>query len=691
MLTVSQPVVAENAPMLAFEFTKKLDQITADLSGNGRHGTIRGQVDFVEGPAGPAIVLDDDDHIRIKSDSGLDVSDALTIDLWVRREQGGGTLVDRVSDRYRLAVQPDGNAYFGLKTDGSRADLAAGLVPVGKWTRLTAVFERPMMTLYVNGRQVGERKWDHDVGPGGTLTVIGSHAGRDSFFKGAIGPIRVYDFARPPRPEDVELAAAKSKSKKEIRLAMNETDEIVAVDNGTMRVELDKRVGAIRFLSVNGKTLVKDNAAPLVFGTLMESEDYDGTVDFVKRRFIDGENVFKSLDADAGDERFTTVGVGELKFPIDGEARDDVIRYEWRLTCEKGTSRIGLELTLEPNGRFENRFIRMIGIRQPLALNQRKRVVQAGDQGTRWDTRHRYEYHMHVDFAETPERNWWRHFHIDQNTDHSYAIWRAESQGCSGLTAFRGRRAPGWMTLYDEEGGALLAYRGFADRAPKSLYANAEGGGEGVVYLHAPTRPAVDLSDEPMAKAIFGEPHRIDMIFFEGEEALVQPERELAETWGMERLASDGPANFKPVADDGDLWTAPKARGDLTPIVSGAIPLPKGSIKHPDQFRLFDADGNERPAQGRAIAFWPDGSVKWLLLVFPLAAGHGLSSKPGSGDGERTEFKVTLRQGESVPFELIYGGNTRAGNVDDPIKLDQTEDVVSIDTGPLALKLRLGE
>jgi len=158
----------------------------------------------------------------------------------------------------------------------------------------------------------------------------------------------------------------------------------------------------------------------------------------------------------------------------------------------------------------------------------------------------------------------------------------------------------------------------------------------------------------------------------------------------VDSLPSDGPAQFAPVDDEVDLWNAAEAPAHLAPLVAGGLPLPRGAVTGPDQVRLF-VRGRESPVQARSIAFWPDGSVKWMLLVFPLDGQGGYGFAPGAGEGDQAAFRVTLRKGEPVPCALRFGKDVRAGAVATDMKVEAEDGAVRIATGPLVLRLAPGQ
>jgi hypothetical protein len=46
------------------------------------------------------------------------------------------------------------------------------------------------------------------------------------------------------------------------------------------------------------------------------------------------------------------------------------------------------------------------------------------------------------------------------------------------------------------------------------------------------------------------------------------------------------------------------------------LPIPQGELARAAQAKVFDSNGNAMQSQNRAMATWPDGSVKWLFLDF---------------------------------------------------------------------------
>lgn len=91
------------------------------------------------------------------------------------------------------------------------------------------------------------------------------------------------------------------------------------------------------------------------------------------------------------------------------------------------------------------------------------------------------------------------------------------------------------------------------------------------------------------------------------------------------------------------------------PITCG-VPMPPGLLIDASAARLRDSGGREVRVQGRAIGWWPDGSIRWLLVnaIAPAGAKPGdrfrLGVEPGSRPAVTSGLKVR-RKGEKVTID----------------------------------------
>ena len=100
------------------------------------------------------------------------------------------------------------------------------------------------------------------------------------------------------------------------------------------------------------------------------------------------------------------------------------------------------------------------------------------------------------------------------------------------------------------------------------------------------------------------------------------------------------------------------------PVTSG-IPVIQGSLTSLDQVALVTAAGQELPLQTEALAHWPDGSVRWLLL----------------------DFQTDLKANQRRAFEIRFGSDVARTTVADPVLIRQQDDTILIETGALEMRL----
>lgn len=65
------------------------------------------------------------------------------------------------------------------------------------------------------------------------------------------------------------------------------------------------------------------------------------------------------------------------------------------------------------------------------------------------------------------------------------------------------------------------------------------------------------------------------------------------------------------------LVESPIDGASVQPITTG-VPFPRGVLDQVSRLALFDSNNNVVPLQARPSARWPDGSIQWALLDFPI-------------------------------------------------------------------------
>lgn len=463
------------------------------------------------------------------------------------------------------------------------------------------------------------------------------------------------------------------------------------LSDGEFKIEIDVVHGTIRAVRDGDKPFVWANSKALLSARLIESNMYDRITDFIPdgRTLIADYVPYRVDYAIDGPDAFVYID-GALAFPD-----DDTIDFEVQLTAKAGSQHIRANVRLNPRGSFHDRYIKDVRVHMPLSLNFRKRIAQGGDQGFTWDTRYFYQYHLNTSYRllTEPERNEWSLFGIDQLSPVAYEIWRAESETTAPLSMQRGVEAPGWSSVYDEEGGVLFAYRDMAAHAPKALRVSAVDHGEAMIMLHPDSTGAFSPYAVLPAGRVFNIDHTIDFLFFGDQYVQNVASNELAGLWDVPSLPSDGPITPREKFMAGhDAWLPmATSEGDLSPWVTGGVALPQGKVNDLSGLQLF-RQGHHLDYQSEPLAFWPDGSIKWLLLTFrdDVPPPEEITSEHACGCP--IPFQVTFRDGSKREYRLLYADR-------DESRLPTTADTlvsespagVSIDTGPLQIDIVRGK
>ncbi len=99
--------------------------------------------------------------------------------------------------------------------------------------------------------------------------------------------------------------------------------------------------------------------------------------------------------------------------------------------------------------------------------------------------------------------------------------------------------------------------------------------------------------------------------------------------------------------------------------VRWGVPFPQGRLASPETVRLCNEAGREIPCAASVSAWWPDRSVKWLLL----------------------QFQVTLAPQTSLTYTVEYGSEARRTERASPLRVEEDGDRLVVQTGLLAFSV----
>ncbi len=194
-----------------------------DSSGNGRHGTLTGDPEWVAGKIGGALQFDGQGHERVLLGTFDVTGNAITIACWFKADN-----LDTPGDDPRMVSKAIGGSNdqhwfmvsssrqsgvkvlrFRLRTDGTtgeiKADTTTGTIELNEWIHVATTWDGATMRIHKNGVEVGS------LAKGGTLSTnpaanvaIGNQptVGDDRPFDGIIDDVRIY--TRALTPEEIE-------------------------------------------------------------------------------------------------------------------------------------------------------------------------------------------------------------------------------------------------------------------------------------------------------------------------------------------------------------------------------------------------------------------------------------------------------------------------------------------------------
>lgn len=294
---------------------------------------------------------------------------------------------------------------------------------------------------------------------------------------------------------------------------------------------------------------------------------------------------------------------------------------------------------------------------QKLALQPRKRIWFLGEHGVEWESRYFYQFFVGVrgDLLPRPDRNEWRWFGLDQSGVNAFRLWKAESLATSPLIMQEGRKALPALQCYDEAGGITLHMPGLAQLPAGRLLLGAERGGEANVVYHS--RHELPFSGD----AVYGVPHTFVLEADTSQEA-----RQTKRVALQKGFHSPPPTPAEVMQEEPWLVKAPEqVAGPL--YVQGGYPFARGELRDATALTARENGwwGKRLPVQAKALAHWPDGSVKWAHVTFPLPPKSKRAEEGAPHlsfrDGTRRAVSLSAGGKRTVPQERVEV--TRAGNV----------------------------
>lgn len=292
-----------------------------------------------------------------------------------------------------------------------------------------------------------------------------------------------------------------------------------------------------------------------------------------------------------------------------------------------------------------------LGWSQTLALDPRKRVYFRGDNDTDWETRYFFQYTVdpreRSPILSVPDRNEWRFFSLDRFGPNAFRLWKSESERTSPLIMQEGERAAPLVQVYDQRGGLSVEYPRMAAPAAGAQRLRVDAAEGGRVRLDFWSEMLTPLSrSEARARraAIFGVAHEIVLTLHASEDEVIDARAGIAE---RHPTPCELPADV--VMREPEWVRTAATSGPAPDYVTGGYPFAQGELA-PDQLAALRVRvaGQTVPVQTRPLAYWPDHSVKWSLLTFPIN-----TPRTTPADSLANTPRVTLRDNTAAPVSIV--------------------------------------
>jgi hypothetical protein len=193
---------AASGPVAAYGFNEGTGSTVADVTGNGRTGTISGATWTSTGKFGAALSFDGiDDWVTVADAAALDLTTSMTLEAWVFPTAVGSWRNVLMKERpngqsYSLYSHDNARRPAGYLNLGQPADVGTNSntgLPLNAWSHLAATYDGTTLRLFVNGAQVGTKAVTGPIVTSTGALRVGGNSIWGEYFTGRIDEIRLYN------------------------------------------------------------------------------------------------------------------------------------------------------------------------------------------------------------------------------------------------------------------------------------------------------------------------------------------------------------------------------------------------------------------------------------------------------------------------------------------------------------------
>ena len=201
-VTGIRPAIGDirNGLVLDLDFGRRYSSNTKviDQSQNGNNGTIYGAT-WTAGRVGQALSFDgDDDYVDCGAGTSLDITDAITIEAWVKWGGSTGTFQSIVGkeNAYTLYSNNNNKLDLWLYQGGWTKVTSTTTLTTNTWQHVTATYNGSSSgEIYLNGTSIKQSDVSGNIGISVYSLSIGDKSSVGFSFKGSIDEVRIYNRA----------------------------------------------------------------------------------------------------------------------------------------------------------------------------------------------------------------------------------------------------------------------------------------------------------------------------------------------------------------------------------------------------------------------------------------------------------------------------------------------------------------
>ena len=491
---------------------------------------------------------------------------------------------------------------------------------------------------------------------------------------------------------------------------LRRSDNRVEVTRGTLSLVFDRGGrGFVRSTRLDGREVGAASGASGLFASLIVNEHGTDPLQPIAGPEIFATMAVDSVAAEMANGEAEIGTFGKASFPGVGDAP-----FQVTIRVPRSGPAMAVSARLQLPAQARSHYLSSFGIAIPLGLT----FHPTSETDSKLDRNTAAAAILPRAGTPIPEIRWlvaeqdqksvwgpmlWTLAGVRQVTPQSMEVWEAWSPVNPMFVLQRHRRHPGWMAVVDGRTAIVAAMPGLDQIAPKEIYADSRAKVLKVCFQSPYCRP-LDLRSAP--ETLSAGPA---YVFLENAEPRTRQAEEYGNPTKRPRLAAVGDSiatlapskcNFSdagktagkgqapaepspsretvapPVPSDEEfsshepgprdaisIWVdnPQDADVDAVPITRG-VPLARGVLKDEKEAAVSDAAGRPVPCVTRALAFWPDGSIKWLLV----------------------DFQATLKAA-GAKFQLVVGARARPAPISKPLEVAQSPGAICVDTGKLKM------